>query len=77
MESITQWWTTFCTFFKRDDCYSSLIRDSAAWNSSEANYGQAVETVGMSKSAANMKEDLLDLLHTWHDISLMPTLLTR
>ena len=55
---------TFHTFYKRDDCFRSLIRDSAAWNPSEANYAQVVETVGMKRSAADMKEDLLDLLHT-------------
>ena len=64
LESLTHWRTTFRTFYKRDDCYRSLIRDSAAWNPSEANYAQVVETVGMKRSAADMKEDLLDLLHT-------------
>ena len=64
LESLTHWRTTFRTSYKRDDYYRSLIRDSAAWNPSEANNAQVVETVGMKRSAADMKEDLLDLLHT-------------
>ena len=64
LESLTHWATTFRTYFKRDDAYKQLIRQSAKWNPLEIHYGQATETTGLKRTAAEVKEDLLDLLTT-------------
>ena len=64
LESLTHWKTTFRTFYKRDDAYRSFIKDTAVWDPADANYGQATETEGLKRTAADMKEDLVDLLHT-------------
>ena len=63
LESLTHWRTTFRTFYKRDDTYRSLIRGTATWDPAAANYGQVAETEGLKRNAADMKEDLDDLLH--------------
>ena len=64
LESLTHWATTFRTYFKRDDAYKQLIRQSARWNPLEIHYGQATETTGLKRTAAEVKEDLVDLLTT-------------
>ena len=64
LESLTHWKTTFRTFFKRDETYKPFIRDTAKWDSAAANYAQQEEATGLKRSAADMKEDLVDLLNT-------------
>ena len=64
LESLTHWESTFRTYFKRDDAYKQLIRKSAKWNPLEIHYGQATETTGLKRTAAEVKEDLTDLLTT-------------
>ena len=63
LESLTHWETTFRTYFKRDDSYKKFLRTSASWDPQAANYGQVAETTGLERSAADMKEDLIDLFH--------------
>ena len=64
LESLTHWETTFRTYFKRDDAYKPLLRKSTVWNPMEGNYGQIAETSGLKRTAAEVKEDLVDLLST-------------
>ena len=63
LETLTHWRTTFKTFFKRDDTYKPFIKDDASWDPSAENYNQRLETTGLKRPAADMKEDLLDLLN--------------
>ena len=64
LESLTHWETTFRTFFKRDDAYKPLIRKTATWDPNAANYGQVAESTGLKRTAAEVMEDLVDLLST-------------
>ena len=64
LESLTHWVTTFKTYFKRDDAYKVFLKQSSTWDPSLAHYGQQVETVGLKRTPADMKEDLVDLLST-------------
>ena len=63
LESLTHWKTTFRTFYKRDDAYKPLIRETTVWNPADPNYGQAAENNGLKRTAPDVKEDLVDLLH--------------
>lgn len=64
LESLTHWKTTFRTFFKRDETYKPFIKETAKWDSNVANYAQEEEATGLKRKAADMKEDLVDLLST-------------
>ena len=64
LESLTHWETTFRTYFKRDDAYKPLLRKSTVWDPMVGNYGQIAETSGLKRTAAEVKEDLVDLLST-------------
>ena len=62
LESLTHWKTNFRTYFKRDDGFKTFIKETATWNPSQLHYGQQTETSGLKRTAAEMKEDLIDLL---------------
>ena len=64
LESLTHWITTFKTYFKRDDSFKSFIRENCTWDPSHPSYDQVGKTVGLKRSATEMKEDLVDLLNT-------------
>ena len=64
LESLTHWETTFRTFFKRDEAYKPLIRRTTTWDPNAANYGQVAESTGLKRTAAELMEDLVDLLST-------------
>ena len=67
LETLTHWKTTFRTFYKRDDSYKFFIKESAEWDPDSANYNQVAEDADNSllkRTAADMKEDLVDLLNT-------------
>ena len=64
MESLNHWRSTFRTFYKRDDAYRRFFRSDFNWNPKAVNYGLQEETDGLKRSAADLKEDLIDLLNT-------------
>ena len=64
LESLTHWKTTFRTFYKKDDAYRIFFKSDAKWNHSQPNYDLADETVGEKRKAADLSEDLVDLLNT-------------
>ena len=51
-------------FFKRDDAYKSFLKQTSTWDPAQPHYGQQVETTGLKRAPADMKEDLVDLLST-------------
>ena len=77
LESLTHWENTFRTYFKRDDSYKKFLRSTASWNPQAINYGQASENTGLERSAAEMKEDLVDLLSTLAGFLPHPYLTTK
>ena len=65
LDTLTHWRTTFRTFYKRDDAYRHFIKETSTWDPSDANYNQVDEgAAGLKRKAADMKEDLVDLLST-------------
>ena len=64
LESLTHWKTNFRTYFKRDDGFKTFIKETSRWDPAQLHYGQQTETSGLKRSAAEMKEDLVDLLST-------------
>ena len=67
LETLTHWKTTFKTFYKRDEAYRHFIKETTVWDpaAADGNYGQAAEgETGLKRTAADMKEDLVDLLST-------------
>ena len=64
LESLNHWRSTFRTFYKKDDAYRRFFRSDFNWNSKAVNYGLQEETDGLKRSAADLKEDLIDLLNT-------------
>ena len=67
LETLTHWKTTFRTFYKRDEAYKHFIKETTVWDpaAADGNYGQAAEGGdGLKRTAADMKEDLVDLLNT-------------
>ena len=64
LESLSHWKTTFRTFYKKDETYKIFFKSTAKWNYHEANFGQVDETEGEKRKAADLKEDLTDLLNT-------------
>ena len=66
LDTLIHWKTTFRTFYKRDDAYKHFMRENITWDplALDGNYGQAAETIGLKRAAADMKEDLVDLLNT-------------
>ena len=64
LESLTHWKTTFRTFYKKDDAYRIFFKSDAKWNHSQPNYDLKDETVGEKRKAADLSEDLVDLLNT-------------
>ena len=64
LESLTHWRTNFRTYFKRDDGFKTFIKETFRWDPVQLHYGQQTETSGLKRSAAEMKEDLVDLLST-------------
>lgn len=64
LESLNHWRSTFRTFYKRDDAYRRFFRSDFNWNPKAVNYGLQEETDGLKRSAADLKEDLIDLLNT-------------
>ena len=64
LDTLTHWKTTFRTFYKRDGAYKHFIKETTIWDPSYGNYKQAAEDTGPKRTAADMKEDLADLLNT-------------
>ena len=65
LDTLVHWKTTFRTFYKRDGSYKHFVQESTTWDPSDGNYNQVAEgTVGLKRTAAAMKEDLVDLLNT-------------
>ena len=64
LESLSHWKTAFKTFYKRDDCYKIFFKTGTQWNPSHENYGLQEERDGDRRSAADLSEDLKDLLNT-------------
>ena len=62
LESLTHWKTTFRTYFKRDETYKIFLREAATWDPLAVNFAQRAENGGLERTAAEMKEDLVDLL---------------
>ena len=75
LESLTHWKTTFRTFYKKDDAYRIFFKSDAKWNHSQPNYDLADETVGEKRKAADLSEDLIDLLSPEYSCRLLATLL--
>ena len=64
LDTLSHWKTTWKTFYKRDESYKYFVRETTTWDPSDINYGQVDEVEGLKRKAADMKEDLLDLLNT-------------
>ena len=80
LETLTHWKTNFKTFYKKDETYKHFIKDTTVWDPDAANgnYSQAAEVEEVrtvedgeesietrtKRTAADMKEDLVDLLST-------------
>ena len=64
LESLSHWKTIFRTFYKKDDSYKIFFRSNAEWDHTKANYGLDDEAVGEKRKAADLSEDLTDLLNT-------------
>ena len=64
LESLNHWRSTFRTFYKRDDAYRRFFRSDFTWDANAANYGLEEELDGLKRPAADLKEDLIDLLNT-------------
>ena len=65
LETLTHWRTTFKTFYKRDESYRFFVKETTKWDPSNDNYNQIAEGEnGLKRTAADMKEDLIDLLNT-------------
>ena len=63
LESLNHWRSTFRTFYKRDDAYRRFFRSDFKWDPKAVNYGLEEETDGLKRPAADLKEDLIDLLN--------------
>ena len=64
LESLSHWQTTFRTFYKKDDSYKIFFKTNSKWNSFRPNYDLEYETDGDQRTAAELAEDLADLLNT-------------
>ena len=63
LESLNHWRSTFRTFYKRDDAYRRFFRSDFKWDPKAVNYGLEEEIDGLKRPAADLKEDLIDLLN--------------
>ena len=64
LESLSHWQTTFRTFYKKDDSYKTFFKKDQKWNHLRPNYDLNDEPDGEKRSAADLAEDLTDLLNT-------------
>ena len=64
LEYLSQWKTAFKTFYKRDDCFKMFFKTGTQWNPSHENYGLQEEPDDDRRNAADLSEDLKDLLNT-------------
>ena len=63
LQSLEQWYRNFRQYYKRDSHFKYFTLPEVTWNPSLANYGFRDETNGLKRSAAELKEDCVDLLH--------------
>ena len=63
LQSLQQWFRTFRQYYKRDDQFKFFTLPTTTWDPTRENYGFAVETTGLKRSAEEMKEDCQDFLH--------------
>ena len=64
LETLSHWQTTFRTFYKKDDSYKIFFKTGQKWNYLQPNYGLEDEVGGDKRTAAELAEDLADLLNT-------------
>ena len=64
LESLTHWKTSFKTFYKRDECYKIFFKSGTQWDPNQRSYGLQDEVDGDQRNAADLCEDLCDLLNT-------------
>ena len=62
LESLSHWQTTFRTFYKKDDSYKIFFKIDQKWNYLLPNYNLKDEVDGDKRTAAELAEDLADLL---------------
>ena len=60
-QTMQQWKINFRQYIKRDDTYRTFL--NMDWNPAVDDYGLAAETTGLQRTAAALKNDLLDFLH--------------
>ena len=63
LQSLQQWFRTFRQYYKRDDQFKFFTLPTTIWDPTRDNFGFAVETTGLKRSAEEMKEDCQDFLH--------------
>ena len=64
LESLTHWKTSFKTFYKRDECYKIFFKSGTQWDPNQRSNGLQDEVDGDQRNAADLCEDLCDLLNT-------------
>ena len=58
LDSLNQWKTCMRNYFCRNDQYKKFLLPTTTWNPAAANKGQADETTGLKRTAAEVSEDL-------------------
>ena len=64
LETLSHWKTTLRTFYEKDDTYKVFFKKDYVWDNSKENFDLKDEEDGEMRKAADVSEDLEDLLNT-------------